>query len=168
MNFNLKRNLTLFATPPPGSGAIIGGILKLLDHFNPQTSNVEKETIYRFIEASKYAYAQRSKLGDWKNDPDIREAVNKTVQYILGDDWKKWVIENWSDKETQLNASYYGADFQYVPTDHGTSHISILAPNGDAVSVTSTVNTYFGSGTCINISFIKSYTVLAPLITALF
>lgn len=153
MNFKLKGKLSLFTTPPPSSGAIIGGILKILDHFNPHTSSGEKETIYRFLEASKFAYAQRSKLGDWRNDPDIREAVKSTVKYILREDWKNWVIANWNEIETQLDASYYGSDFQYVPTDHGTSHVSILAPNGDAVSVTSTVNTYFGSGTmCAPIS----------------
>jgi len=43
------------------------------------------------------------------------------------------------DNTTHDNPSYYGAVF-YNQEDHGTSHVSILASNGDAVSVTSTVN----------------------------
>ena len=48
--------------------------------------------------------------------------MNKTVQYILGDEWLNWVTEIWNDKATTLNTTFYGADFQYVPPDHGTSH----------------------------------------------
>ena len=55
-------------------------------------------------------------------------------------------MKRWDDTQTSTNSTFYGADFQYVPEDDGTSHISILAPNGDAVSATSTINTWFGSG----------------------
>jgi len=41
--------------------------------------------------------------------------------------------------------SYYGADV-VPPTDRGTTHLSIYAPNGDAVSLTSTINDWFGAG----------------------
>ena len=145
LTFNLS-GLILHTSPPPGSGAILGGILKVLDQFKPKYDDDEKETIFKFLEASKFAYAQRSKLGDWINDKEIYPEVNETINKILGNKWLDWVLDNWNDIETQLNATYYGADFEYVPQDHGTSHVSILAPNGDAVSITSTVNTYFGSG----------------------
>lgn len=46
------------------------------------------------------------------------------------------ILEN----QTSQNFTYYGAEYANVE-DHGTAHISVLAPNGDAVSVTSTVNT---------------------------
>ena len=68
------------------------------------------------------------------------------MQYIQSKKWLKWLLERWDDTQTSTNSTFYGADFQYVPEDDGTSHISILAPNGDAVSATSTINTWFGSG----------------------
>lgn len=44
-----------------------------------------------------------------------------------------------NDTQTSNDPRYYGGDFS-VEDDHGTSHTSVLAPNGDAVAVTSTVN----------------------------
>lgn len=34
---------------------------------------------------------------------------------------------------------YYGANFSNEP-DHGTANMAVLAPNGDAIVVTSTIN----------------------------
>ncbi|KAJ8929869.1 hypothetical protein NQ314_017474 [Rhamnusium bicolor] len=43
------------------------------------------------------------------------------------------------DNSTSSDPKHYGAVF-YSKGDHGTAHFSIIAPNGDAVSVTSSVN----------------------------
>lgn len=40
---------------------------------------------------------------------------------------------------TSQNYSDYGAKYALV-ADKGTAHINILAPNGDAIAVTSTIN----------------------------
>lgn len=44
------------------------------------------------------------------------------------------------DDRTYQEFEHYGAKFS-VPDDHGTIHISVIAPNGDAVAVTSSINT---------------------------
>ena len=42
---------------------------------------------------------------------------------------------------TTHDPSYYREPMVFsIPSDHGTSHLSVLAPNGDAVAATSTVN----------------------------
>ena len=44
-----------------------------------------------------------------------------------------------NETSTSNDPNFYGGDF-VAPTDAGTSHTSVVAPNGDAVSVTSTIN----------------------------
>ena len=58
---------------------------------------------------------------------------------MLGDEMAMAAFHKINDSSTVNNASFYGGDY-FVPNDHGTAHTSVLAPNGDAVAVTSTVN----------------------------
>ena len=56
---------------------------------------------------------------------------------------ESWALSAYSrinDSYTVNDPSFYGADYYEPAKDHGTAHMAILAPNGDAVSVTSTVN----------------------------
>lgn len=43
------------------------------------------------------------------------------------------------DNHTYDDHKHYGAEFDLVP-DHGTANINIIAPNGDAVVATGTIN----------------------------
>ena len=46
------------------------------------------------------------------------------------------------DNITFNDTSYYGGEY-WGTQDAGTSHTCVIAPNGDAVSVTSTINMRF-------------------------
>jgi gamma-glutamyltranspeptidase/glutathione hydrolase/leukotriene-C4 hydrolase len=96
------------------------------------------------VEAFKYMFALRSQLGDTDCEGCDKEGVWRVVNDSISLDYAASIKANISDKQTH-NISYYHAKFAPPPTDHGTTHLSVLSPDGMAVSVTSTINTYFGS-----------------------
>lgn len=61
------------------------------------------------------------------------------MQNLTSSDYAETIREQITENETFSDPAHYGAVF-YAKDNHGTAHISILTPNGDAVSVTSTVN----------------------------
>ncbi|XP_073985422.1 scoloptoxin SSD14-like isoform X3 [Rhodnius prolixus] len=145
ISVTLHGGETVYSTPPPGSGAILTYILSILDGYNISAMNsdsFEKETltIHRMVEAFKFAFARRTELAD-PNFINMTELLHKLTSKTYG----KETCRQIKDDKTFQEIDHYGA--VYHTTDgHGTAHISVLSPDGDAVSVTSTVNLYFGAG----------------------
>ena len=46
-------------------------------------------------------------------------------------------IKSLISDDTTHSPSYYHSDYAPPPDDHGTTHVSVLSPDGMAVSVTS-------------------------------
>ncbi|KAJ8312367.1 hypothetical protein KUTeg_009740 [Tegillarca granosa] len=77
---------------------------------------------------------------------EIRDAgflIFQLIQNMTSDDYARDIRSRIRDDRT-FDTAYYEPTF-FNEEDGGTSHLSVLAPNGDAVSITSTVNLYFGS-----------------------
>lgn len=93
-----------------------------------------------FVEAMRFAYAGRGKLGDPGFVRDVEDYQGKMVDKENA----KRIVKLINPKRTQ-NISAYDPGNVYQPEDHGTSHIATADKSGMAVSLTSTVNLLFGS-----------------------
>jgi hypothetical protein len=82
-------------------------------------------------------------------DPDYVN-VTKVIDDLVTGDLIRTLREMTSEEKVldsidQYGGPDYGVTSSNVPEDHGTSHISVLDKDGNAVALTSTINTYFGS-----------------------
>ena len=61
------------------------------------------------------------------------------IKNLTSENYIKEILKLIKDEKT-FDQKYYGPGWE-VKSDEGTAHLSIVAPNGDAVSLTSSVNT---------------------------
>jgi len=142
------KDWSLYTMGAPTAGPILTHILNILKgyKFTPSDlSDRKKETLtyHRIIEAFKFAYAQKTREGD----PDFmdKEKVEKWTANMTSDDVGNEYRLRITDTETH-NVSYYDPELDTVPTDKGTTHLSIYDADGDAVSLTSSINDWYGAG----------------------
>lgn len=137
-------NYSWYSTPPPGSGVVLSFILNILKGFNMKPSDRQGtqnsvRTYHRIVEAFKFAYAYRALLGD----QDFAN-VTEIIKNMTNEDFAESVRQRIWDNRTFTDYRYYG-DFYHDASQEGTSHLSVIAENGDAVSATTTINLFFGA-----------------------
>ncbi|XP_053376104.1 glutathione hydrolase 1 proenzyme-like isoform X2 [Mercenaria mercenaria] len=151
ISLKLNDDLTIYSPPLPTSGVLYQYMLDLLKDFKfdgLSVSTVEKSitTWHRVTEAFKHSAAIKQQLGD--NDictEVIKMSIDEILKKTRNEDYVKDTRARIIDTKT-FDAAYYASlNTVKQPEDHGTSHLSVLGPDGDAVSVTHTVSLYFGS-----------------------
>ena len=98
----------------------------------------------RMVETFKHAYGQRTNLGDIDNEPELHDTIKETFEKLISQEFADKVRKLIHDDKTFNDMSYYGANFT-IEEDHGTANMAVLADNGNAITITSTVNNYFGA-----------------------
>ena len=134
---------------PPSSGALaVGQILGILENFNiSDFSPLDVNTVHLFTQAGRLAFADR---GLYVGDADF---ITVPVEGMLDEEYlaeRASMIDINADMGTASPGTPPGT---YDPTapqsrsfESGTSHISIVDEFGNALSMTTTVESYFGSG----------------------
>ncbi|KAI9582044.1 glutathione hydrolase 1 proenzyme isoform X1 [Glossina fuscipes] len=135
-------NVTIHLPPSPGSGHVMAFIMNILGNFKDEfsrSSELRSLDMHRLIEAFKFGFVKR-----WEYDVEMDEMV---LYNLTSAHYAKSFAERINDLQTFDDIKFYGANVDLMAkTDYGTAQLSLLGPNGDAVSATSSLNFYFGSG----------------------
>lgn len=134
-------NYTLTTVGAPSSGAVALSALNILSGY-PDFGDPEKTLVntHRLVEAMKFAYGQRTVMGDPTYEPEVADLVANMTNPDTGDKIRAKI----SDVRTH-NATYYEPQNLISDDPAGTSHLSSADASGMSVSLTTTVNTLFGS-----------------------
>lgn len=128
----------VYIPPPPAGGAILAVVLNILKGYNMTAESTKGQKIlayHRYIEAFKFSNGLRRHVGD----PNFLS--DKVAQTFIQDSFADHIRSLISDR-THENDFYNLTSYL---DSMGTTHLSILAEDGSAVSVTSTINHIFGS-----------------------
>ena len=135
------RGYRVFSVTAPSSGGVALAVLKTVegynDFFTPENINL---STHRLDEALRFGYGQRANLGDPNFVPDLDEYLVE----MLSDTSANTIMASISDEHTLPVSAYDPEGFESLD-DHGTSHTVAADHTGLAVTLTTTVNTLFGS-----------------------
>ncbi|KAA1471669.1 gamma-glutamyltranspeptidase [Dentipellis sp. KUC8613] len=132
------RGRKVYTTHAPTSGPVLLHMLNLIENFDMITEGRTGLNVHRYVEAMKFGFAARTKICDPAFNDDSRR-----IDELHEKAFSALVFENMTDERTHT-PDYYQPIFD-VPTDHGTSHTSVVDKDGMAVALTTTVNLVFGS-----------------------
>ncbi|XP_009925326.1 glutathione hydrolase 5 proenzyme [Haliaeetus albicilla] len=147
LNITLNNHTTVFSPGPPMGGAVLMFILKILEEYKLHETSLatpeEKvETYHRIAEALKFG----NMLKPHMSDPAFSKA-QETVGNMLSDRTAE-LVRRRIDTRGDHSLDHYNfleSFYNHSYKSRGTSHISVLAADGSAVSATSTINFPFGS-----------------------
>jgi gamma-glutamyltranspeptidase / glutathione hydrolase len=131
----------VFSMPPPSSGGIhIVQILNILENFDLTKMGFgSADAIQVMAEAEKYAYADRS---EYLGDPDF---VKVPWQALTSKAYAKSLAQQIDLAKARPSSEIKPGKLAPYESNQ-TTHFSVVDKRGNAVAVTYTLNTYFGSG----------------------
>ncbi|KAH9514846.1 hypothetical protein Btru_021104 [Bulinus truncatus] len=138
VEITLKCGTRVISPPAPGGGPVLSLILNILDGYGLTKNDIDSvenrtRTCHRFIETLKMAYQE---CHQHCND-------GKPLEEIISEDVANHLRSSINDKQI---VELIKESANVKRRSACTSHVSVLDKNGLAVSVTSTINSRFGSG----------------------
>ena len=137
--FKYKDIKIISMSPPSSGGVTMNQIFKMMEPYDvAQLGHNSLKTIQLFTEASRRAYADRNYF---LGDPDF---VDIPLDVLLSQKYLKERMENFSFDKATKSSDIERGKVQIVESDE-TTHYSIVDSEGNAISVTTTLNGAYGS-----------------------
>lgn len=135
------RGYEVYSMPAPSSGGIhIIQILNILENFDLKSMGQNSaDAIHVMSEAMKFAYADRS---EYLGDPDF---VTVPVGALTSKEYAKSLAAKIDMNKARPSSEIRPGKLAPYESDQ-TTHYSVVDSQGNAVAVTYTLNTNFGSG----------------------
>jgi gamma-glutamyltranspeptidase/glutathione hydrolase len=145
---------TIVSAPPPSSGGVaLIEMLNILDGYNLRTlGDRTAPEMHLVVEAFRRAYMDRS---NYLGDPDyVKIPIEQLISKKYGEAWRASIDVDKASASAELQrpAGFLPpaptmADVRQEAAD--TTHYSVVDAQGDAVSVTTTLNGWYGSGVTV-------------------
>ena len=154
------RGLEIVTVPPPSSGGLVLlQVLSMLDGFpldeeiaaaieesrgmglelDPASAGLSGRAVHWWIESMRRAFADRAQhMGD-SDSPNVDVPVDELLS-------PEWVSKRRVSIGENANPNIAALDLPAFRQDGETTHLSVLDKKGNAVSLTTTLNTSFGCG----------------------
>ena len=135
------RGYKIVTMPPPSSGGVhLVQILNMLENYPLADYGTNSaKSIHAMAESMKLAYADRS---EYLGDPDF---VKVPVNGLTSKNYAKELVKGITDNHAKPAAEIKPHNPQSYESDQ-TTHYSVMDSHGNAVAVTYTLNTNFGTG----------------------
>ena len=132
------RGHRILSMPPPSAGGAIAiGLLQALEGEDPRAGGYRPERwLHAMAEISKRLYARR---GGLLGDPDLVETALPAAREMTTPAFAKVLREAVGERATP------STEVPAPRKDGHTTHLSVVDAEGNAVSLTTTVNYYFGA-----------------------
>jgi gamma-glutamyltranspeptidase/glutathione hydrolase len=153
------KTFQLCGFPPPSSGTLaIGQMLGILNNTPAGKMSLEQglptsEWLHFYTEAARLAFADR---GQFVGDPDYVKAPGGDWKTMLHPTYLKQrsILIGAQSKKVAQPGNPAESKTAYAPMpaqeEYGTSHISVVDKNGNAVAMTTTIEAVFGSRLMVN------------------
>ena len=134
------KDLNLISMGPPSSGGIcLAQLMHMVEPYNLKAmGHNSPEAMHLMVEAERRSYADRA---HFLGDPDF---VTIPQDHLLDKTYANERMQNFSTDKATLSSEVSHGDIIVVESDE-TTHFSIVDKEGNAVSVTTTLNGAYGS-----------------------